>query len=202
MGFYFSNWVFGWDSIQKIPQKSGLLYQKMGFFSRKPPRRGFIEKGWGCNQEWGCKRVYGVTIITLHTPRGCSYVMISWTLHCGYPKCILYIILCFLWYVNFFIQFFFSRYAGPHFTKIPLLKTPTRLELNGSLDLSRPESINQQIPNMSCKSSTIKPKNNLKVKPKAPMSKEEIKAQQLVKAMGKHRKRIYVISGSEALFAS
>ena len=85
--------------------------------------------------------------------------------------------------------FYFSRYAGPHFTKIPLLKTPTRLELNGSLDLSRPESINQQIPNMSCKSSTIKPKNNLKVKPKAPMSKEEIKAQQLLKAMGKHTHR-------------
>ena len=103
---------------------------------------------------------------------------------------------------KFFIQFSFSRYAGPHFTKVPLLKTPTKLELNGSLDLSRPESINQQIPNMSCKSSTIKPKNNLKVKPKAPMSKEEIKAQQLLKAMGKHRKRIYVISGSEALFAS
>ena len=90
---------------------------------------------------------------------------------------------------KFFHSIFFSRYAGPHFTKIPLLKTPTRLELNGSLDLSRPESINQQIPNMSCKSSTIKPKNNLKVKPKAPMSKEEIKAQQLLKAMGKHRKK-------------
>ena len=89
--------------------------------------------------------------------------------------------------------FYFSRYAGPHFTKIPLLKTPTRLELNGSLDLSRPESINQQIPNMSCKSSTIKPKNNLKVKPKAPMSKEEIKAQQLLKAMGKHRKKCYFV---------
>ena len=115
-----------------------------------------------------------------------TLMMIFWTLRVSKK----YIISCFLWYVNFFIQFFyFSRYAGPHFTKIPLLKTPTRLELNGSLDLSRPESINQQIPNMSCKSSTIKPKNNLKVKPKAPMSKEEIKAQQLLKAMGKHTHR-------------
>ena len=147
------------------------------------------------------------TIITLqlHTPRGCSYVMIF---HidddildiAGIQKIyhLMFSLIC-----KFFHSiFYFSRYAGPHFTKIPLLKTPTRLELNGSLDLSRPESINQQIPNMSCKSSTIKPKNNLKVKPKAPMSKEEIKAQQLLKAMGKHRKRIYVISGSEALFAS
>ena len=55
---------------------------------------------------------------------------------------------------------------------------------------------------MSCKSSTIKPKNNLKVKPKAPMSKEEIKAQQLLKAMGKHRKKYMAFWGSEALFAS
>ena len=34
-GFYFSIWVFGWESIQKIPQN-------VGVYSRKPPKTGLF----------------------------------------------------------------------------------------------------------------------------------------------------------------
>ena len=36
-GFYFSIWIFGWGSIQKIPQK-------VGVYSRKTPKTGLFTK--------------------------------------------------------------------------------------------------------------------------------------------------------------
>ena len=34
-GFYFSKWVFGWGSIQKIPQKVDFLTKKWGLIQEK-----------------------------------------------------------------------------------------------------------------------------------------------------------------------
>ena len=40
-GFYFSIWVFGWGSIQKIPQKVDFLTKKLGFIQEKPQNLDF-----------------------------------------------------------------------------------------------------------------------------------------------------------------
>ena len=40
-GFYFSIWVFGWGSIQKIPQKVDFLSKKWGFIQEKPQKLDF-----------------------------------------------------------------------------------------------------------------------------------------------------------------
>ena len=40
-GFYFSKWVFGWGSIQKIPQKVDFLTKKWGFIQEKPQKQDF-----------------------------------------------------------------------------------------------------------------------------------------------------------------
>ena len=34
-GFYFSKWIFGWGSIQKIPQKVDFLTKKWGLIQEK-----------------------------------------------------------------------------------------------------------------------------------------------------------------------
>ena len=38
-GFYFSIWVFGWESIQKIPQKVDFFSKKWGFIQENPPQK-------------------------------------------------------------------------------------------------------------------------------------------------------------------
>ena len=40
-GFYFSIWVFGWGSIQMIPQKVDFLTKKWGFIQEKPQKLDF-----------------------------------------------------------------------------------------------------------------------------------------------------------------
>ena len=40
-GFYFSIWVFGWGSIQKIPQKEEFFSKKWGFIQEKPQKLDF-----------------------------------------------------------------------------------------------------------------------------------------------------------------
>ena len=40
-GFYFSIWVFGWGSIQKIPQKVDFLTKKWGFIQEKTQKLDF-----------------------------------------------------------------------------------------------------------------------------------------------------------------
>ena len=37
-GFYFSKWVFGWGSIQKIPEKVEFLNKKGGLFKKNPKK--------------------------------------------------------------------------------------------------------------------------------------------------------------------
>ena len=54
-GFYFSIWVFGWGSIQKIPQKVDFLTKKWGFIQEKPQKQDF-SIFWGSIQEWGCNQ--------------------------------------------------------------------------------------------------------------------------------------------------
>ena len=54
-GFYFSKWVFGWGSIQKIPQKVDFLTKKWGFIQEKPQKQDFSIT-WGSIQEWGCNQ--------------------------------------------------------------------------------------------------------------------------------------------------
>ena len=54
-GLYFSKWVFGWGSIQKIPQKVDFLTKKWGSIQEKPQKQDFWKR-WGCIQEWGCIR--------------------------------------------------------------------------------------------------------------------------------------------------
>ena len=51
-GFYFSIWVFGWGTIQKIPQKVVFLSQKWGFIQEKPQKL-YFSITWGSIQEWG-----------------------------------------------------------------------------------------------------------------------------------------------------
>ena len=40
-GFYFSIWVFGWESIPKIPQKVDFLSKKWGVIQEKPQKLDF-----------------------------------------------------------------------------------------------------------------------------------------------------------------
>ena len=40
-GFYFSKWIFGWGSIQNIPQKVDFLAKKWGFIQEKPQKHDF-----------------------------------------------------------------------------------------------------------------------------------------------------------------
>ena len=40
-GFYFSKWVFGWGSIQKMPQKVDFLTKKWGFIQENPQKLDF-----------------------------------------------------------------------------------------------------------------------------------------------------------------
>ena len=40
-GFYFSIWVFGWESIPKIPQKVDFLSKKWGFIQEIPKKLDF-----------------------------------------------------------------------------------------------------------------------------------------------------------------
>ena len=40
-GLYFSIWVFGWESIQKIPQKEDFFSKKWGFIQEKPQKLDF-----------------------------------------------------------------------------------------------------------------------------------------------------------------
>ena len=40
-GFYFSIWVFGWGSIQEIPQKVDFLSKKWGFIQEIPQKLDF-----------------------------------------------------------------------------------------------------------------------------------------------------------------
>ena len=40
-GLYFSKWVFGWGSIQKIPQKVDFLTKKWGSIQEKPQKQDF-----------------------------------------------------------------------------------------------------------------------------------------------------------------
>ena len=42
-GFYFSIWVFGWGSIQKIPQKVDFLTKKWGFIQEKTQKLDFSD---------------------------------------------------------------------------------------------------------------------------------------------------------------
>ena len=42
-GFYFSIWVFGWGSIQMIPQKVDFLTKKWGFIQEKTQKLDFSD---------------------------------------------------------------------------------------------------------------------------------------------------------------
>ena len=59
----------------------------------------------------------------------------------------------------------------------PIRKSDT-LGPFGELDLSRPESINSQIPELSCKSSKMHPKHNLRLKGNTSFTKENEKKSQ------------------------
>ena len=43
-GFFFSIWVFGWGSIQKIPKKVDIFTKKWGSIQEKPQKQDFWKK--------------------------------------------------------------------------------------------------------------------------------------------------------------
>ena len=66
-GLYFSKWVFGWGSIQEIPQKVDFYAKKWGFIQENPQKQDFSHT-WGSIQEWRCieaDTVYGIEVKTL-----------------------------------------------------------------------------------------------------------------------------------------